>query len=79
MALETAICIIVLLGILQFCNLTSLIVLYINALWPSCLLGGRGPHLVSVTLFTPVALLILSSGGPSVLLSAVGLCLPLTY
>lgn len=41
----------------------------------SCL----GPHLVSATLFTPVALLILNSGGPSVLLSAVGLCLPLTY
>lgn len=41
----------------------------------SCL----GPHLVSATLFTPVTLLILNSGGPSVLLSAVGLCLSLTY
>lgn len=41
--------------------------------------GGQGTPSVAATLFTPIALLILSSGGPSVLLSAVGLCLPLTY
>lgn len=78
--LGTAICIAVLLGILQFCDLTSLIVLYINALLPSCLLGEQGtPSCGCYTIYLHCSADLEQWRTQRSALSHGTLCLPLTY